>query len=257
MGQPPTSSIMQILDVCNGMSVEQDLPDGMRSDLLEFVRTALPLLDETHSIAQTGARQMPLISTQLERAASTTEEAAERILDLIDGVVKELSLTQGEVNASDGPSSFGDQLSDEHVETLHSLLADDHPEIWLQLLRHQEREEQKMHDLQQRIASAIKSFEHTRRTMNQIVESLQVQDVVRQQLTAVDSQIDRLRTRLDSLAEELEGLVADQSSSEDPDGEVEEEGLESGENFDANARLDFSGEAQLAIDDVINQFKQS
>ncbi|ARA94771.1 hypothetical protein AWN76_017500 [Rhodothermaceae bacterium RA] len=220
-------------------------------DVFTFLEEISPLMDEINASLRESTDKMPHARSQLESVTQATELATNEIMDLIDVLQ---AMTQ-EARA-DAEARLHDVEALRQADVRLQALLNDHlddPDEALQdaLDAHLSERQATYEALETHLHAQVDSFKRTRDSLNQILMSLQVQDITSQQIAAVNHLIENIRTRMYELTTRLN----DRLSFEDTDFALAE--VEAPSTFDPNARYDHSPDRQAQADDIIASFQTS
>ncbi len=217
-------------------------------ETLRFIEGIVPLIDEISDSLLDTTQKMPGATSQLSDVTRATELATNEILDIVGKGLKNCNQTLAAANTSREAIHAIQKVRQELRGKIRSEITGPGSgetqklldELWQQtdaldqvLLADFEIQIHEVNDLKKRL--------------NQIMMSLQVQDITSQQIASVTHVITTIRSKLFGLQERL-GLET---------GAQEEKKLDSGSTFDANARYDQnkSIDKQNEADALINQFQ--
>lgn len=211
-------------------------------ELFYFVNDIVPVLEDINESIYESANKMPRAASQLNKVTQATEIATTEILDNLDGVLSKLTAIGSHFKTATNDMMALDGLDEESMHLIKSTLNDEHPELISKLndLREQKRAHVKA--LRANAGGLEDSLEDIRNKANDIMISLQVQDITTQQIASVNHLIQSVQDRLANLIDRFKISGADLVSE-----------IKKAENhtFDPLASYDRSGEAQKTADQVI------
>lgn len=213
-------------------------------DTIQFVEDITVLLEEVNATIQTRTGHMGRATDQLKSVSEATEVATDEILDYTDEVLTKLNALEAGMTTSEEQFDEIAAADDQLLTLLREELGEEHEA----LLEEVERIEEKKRALRRHWSSQVdethEALSAIRKKINQITMSLQVQDITEQQLSSVNHLIETVRTRIDSLLEDLgSGKVADKDM---PSGTPS-----STATFNEGARYDHSSERQQRADETV------
>ncbi len=214
-------------------------------DTIQFVEDITVLLEEVNATIQTRTGHMRQATDRLRSVSEATEVATSEILDHTDEVLDKLDALTADIDRSE--SKFEEiAAADERLVTLlHDELGEEHEALLAEVEQIVERKRALRGTWATQLNDSREALSAIRTKMNQIVMSLQVQDITEQQLTSVNHLIETVRTRIDALLDDLgtgEAADADIPAREPPPTT----------SFDGDARYDRSPERQEQADEVVN-----
>ena len=213
-------------------------------EMIHFVQDITVLLEEVNTTIRTRSGHMERATEHLKSVSEATEVATSEILDHSDEVLKDLRGLEDRLSALE--DQFGDAAdADEEVLTLlRDELGDEHQELLDEVARIQDEKQALRNDWATQLQETRDALSPIRDRMNQIMMSLQVQDITEQQLSSVNHLIETVRDRIDALLDRLGTGEADrgEAPSADPGRTA---------TFNMNAEYDRSDDRQRMADDLM------
>ncbi len=213
-------------------------------ELFDFVQDITVLLEEVDTTIRTRSGHMERATEHLKSVSEATEVATSEILDHSDEVLKALQRIEDQLSTLE--EEFGDaaEADAEVLSLLRDELGDEHEELVDEVVRIQGKKQDLRDDWAAQLQDTRDALSPIRDRMNQIMMSLQVQDVTEQQLSSVNHLIETVRDRIDALLARLGTGQADRSEA--PSGEPSRTAA-----FNMNAEYDRSGDQQRMADNVM------
>ncbi len=213
-------------------------------DIIQFVEDITVLLEEVNTTIQNRSGHMKRATDQLKSVSEATEVATDEILDHTDEALSKLDVLKT------GMESSGEQFEEvaaadaQLLALLREELGEEHAELLEKVEEIQAEKRSLRKNWTDHVEESKEALSGIRRKMNQIMMSLQVQDITEQQLTSVNHLIETVRTRIDTLLQDLgTGEAADKDMpSEDPPRTA---------TFNENARYDPSDDRQKTADETM------
>lgn len=173
-------------------------------ELFQFVQEVIPILEEMTASIRESTSRIPDASSKLNDVTRATELATMEILDTLDILLVEL----GDVRA--GYRQIREELREmssldmRMARLIKKEIAQSHPAL-VDKLELMFREKRSLNTrLGERIAVLQTSLEKIHQNANNIMISLQVQDITTQQIAAVTHLIQSIENRLAALVESLD-----------------------------------------------------
>ena len=212
-------------------------------EIFFFLKEVAPLLEEINASMMDSALKMPHATSQLQSISDATKLATTEILDLIDVVLVKSSTYDGSLEQTLNDARAL-ELADEKLLALLRDRVGDRPEVIAEVEAMMEDRRAAQHTIEGSVHARRTVVEEICSQMNQIANSLQVQDIATQQIASVTHLLDSMRTRMSAL---LERLDAQQQSTAAATAAFN---VPSGPTFDAQARFNRSDDRQSAADDL-------
>ncbi len=212
-------------------------------EVFYFLKEISPLMDEINLSIRESTHKMPSATSQLQSVTQATELATTEILDLVDVVLGRLGQTRAQLEQNGQHLNALKKADLLTLELLRDELLDRNPALLEQLACIHEEKERVRNLIADNLNAKLRTFDEIREKMNQIMISLQVQDITSQQIAAVNHLIESIRGRMSKLMERL--------TSDELEDALPPAVMESGSVFDANASYDRSGQRQAYADDVM------
>ncbi len=168
-------------------------------DLFQFVQEVIPILEEMNTSIRESTSQIPHASSKLSDVTRATELATTEILDIIDFLLMELGGVRAEYRQMKEELGKMIQLDDSMARLIKKEISDSHPEL-MDKLKWMYREKRSLGTrLNKRVDGLERSLEKIHQNANNIMISLQVQDITAQQIAAVTHMIHSMENRLTTL----------------------------------------------------------
>jgi uncharacterized phage infection (PIP) family protein YhgE len=181
---------------------------------------------------------------QLKSISEATEVATDEILDYTDEVLSKLDVLKAGMEASRKQFEEVAAADEELLTLLRDELGEEHEELLEKVEKIEDKKRSLREDWTVQVEESKEALSGIRRKMNQIMMSLQVQDITEQQLSSVNHLIETVRSRIDALLEDLgSGEVADKDI---PSGTPSKTAT-----FNERARYDHSPERQEMADETV------
>ncbi|WP_118839904.1 hypothetical protein [Salinibacter ruber] len=213
-------------------------------ELFDFVQDITVLLEEVNTTIRTRSGHMERATEHLKSVSEATEVATSEILDHSDEVLKDLRSIEDQLSTLEEQFAEEAKADNQVLALLREELGEGHEELLDEVARIQGRKQDLRDEWAAQLQDTRDSLSPIRDRMNQIMMSLQVQDVTEQQLSSVNHLIETVRDRIDALLARLGTGQADRSEA--PSGEPSRTAA-----FNMNAEYDRSGEKQRVADDVV------
>ena len=216
-------------------------------ELFYFVNDIVPVLEDINESIYESANKMPRASSQLNKVTQATEIATTEILDNLDGVLSKLTAMGSHFKTASNDMMALDGLDEQGLNLIKSTLNGEHPELISKLNELREQKHAHIKALRANAGGLEDSLEDIRTKANDIMISLQVQDITTQQIASVNHLIQSVQDRLANLIDRFKISGADLVS--------EIKNVET-HPFDPLASYDRSGEAQKSADKVVSSINQ-
>ncbi len=242
------SVVMHKLDEMRSFFVIGQRSIPLIEDLLQFVGDISPLLNDISTSLSFSTSRMPSAATQLEKVTAATELATTEILNLVDRVSEHVSVASlAEQNARD----YREQLRERDARFLEALgEAADAPSVRDVLAQWKAEGETIVANWQDTSEQQKESLDNVRKDLNQIMMSLQVQDITAQQISSVNHLIESVRMRLSEISERV---ASDMGGAAAPQVDALQEIRDGQSQFDPMARFDPSGNHQDIADQLVQR----
>ncbi|CBH25744.1 putative phage infection (PIP) family protein YhgE [Salinibacter ruber] len=213
-------------------------------ELFDFVQDITVLLEEVNTTIRTRSGHMERATEHLKSVSEATEVATSEILDHSDEVLKDLRSIEDQLSTVEEQFAEEAEADNQVLALLREELGEGHEELLDEVARIQGRKQDLRDEWAAQLQDTRDSLSPIRDRMNQIMMSLQVQDVTEQQLSSVNHLIETVRDRIDALLARLGTGQADRSDA--PSGEPSRTAA-----FNMNAEYDRSGDQQRMADNVM------
>ncbi|MCS3862624.1 chromosome segregation ATPase [Salinibacter ruber] len=212
-------------------------------ELFDFVQDITVLLEEVDTTIRTRSGHMERATEHLKSVSEATEVATSEILDHSDEVLKDLRSIEDQLSTLEEQFAEEAKADNQVLALLREELGEGHEELLDEVARIQGRKQDLRDEWAAQLQDTRDSLSPIRDRMNQIMMSLQVQDVTEQQLSSVNHLIETVRDRIDALLARLGTGQADRREA--PSGEPSRTAT-----FNMNAEYDH--EKQRVADDVVS-----
>ncbi len=203
--------------------------------LIEFMREVVPLLDNINSSIEESTTQIPQATNQINSVTSATELATTEILNLVDH-------NSNCIREVDSKMKHQEQLQEFKLKLIREIKAEagDNPALLEKLNRLEDSLNRNSFSYFTEILGKIEE------NNNQIMLSLQVQDITTQQLAAVTHLIESVHSKLASLVSDIDKA--------DIEPNFDELKIEAPQNshFNPEARYTDTTDKQKEIDGLVN-----
>lgn len=214
-------------------------------ELFYFVHDIVPVLEEINSSIYESASKMPRASSQLDKVTQATELATTEILDNLDGVISRLDTIDSHFKTTADNLDAIDKIDSQIISTIKSTLNGNGNALVQEISDLYEQKQAHFKAVRLNAAGFGKSLGEIRAKSNDIMMSLQVQDITSQQIASVNHLIGSVQQRLSDLIDRFNISGA----------ELMDE-IEKGDHqhtFDPNASYDRSGKRQKSADEVVKE----
>lgn len=218
-------------------------------DLFSFLEEISPLIDEINLSLRDSTDKMPHARSQLESVTQATELATNEIIDLIDALQAMTQTTHADAEQRLQDIDELRQADARLDELLRRTLDENHASVLNTVKAHLQERQPTYEALEKHLHAQVDSLKQTRDSLNQILMSLQVQDITSQQIAAVNHLIENIRHRMDELTTRLGNSM----TFDDVDLQLDD--AETPSTFDPNARYDHSQDRQQNADAIVAGFQ--
>ncbi|MCL4540252.1 MAG: protein phosphatase CheZ [Bacteroidetes bacterium] len=213
-------------------------------ELFYFVHDIVPVLEEINASIYESASKMPRASSQLNKVTQATELATTEILDNLDGVISRLNTIDSHFQTATEDLAAIDKLDDSLLDVIKSSLDGSHQEALREISGLQERKRSHLKAVKLNATGLEQSLKEIRAKSNDIMISLQVQDITSQQIASVNHLIGSVQERLSNLIDRFKISGAELIN------EIERTDHRT---FDPNASYDRSDERQKSADVIVSK----
>jgi len=213
-------------------------------ELFDFVQDITVLLEEVNTTIRTRSGHMERATEHLKSVSEATEVATSEILDHSDEVLKDLRNIEDQLSTLEDRFAEEAEADNQVLNLLREELGEEHEELLDEVARIQGRKQDLRDEWAAELQDTRDSLSPIRDRMNQIMMSLQVQDVTEQQLSSVNHLIETVRDRIDALLARLGTGQADRTDA--PSAEPSRTAT-----FNMNAEYDRSGDQQRMADNMM------
>lgn len=240
------SVVMHKLDEMRSFFVIGQRSIPLLEDLLQFVGDISPLLNDISASLSFSTSRMPSAATQLEKVTAATELATTEILNLVDRVSEHVSVA---ALAEQSASDYREQLRERDARFLAALgEAADAPAVRHALASWKDEGDELVGKWEATAEEQKSSLDSVRSDLNQIMMSLQVQDITAQQIASVNHLIESIRMRLTEISERVASDM-----QEPTEAEAMQQMRDEQSRFDPMARFDPSGDHQNMADELVDR----
>ncbi len=217
-------------------------------ELFYFVNDIVPVLEDINESIYESANKMPRASSQLNKVTQATELATTEILDNLDGVLSKLNAIGSHFQTATNDMAAIGSLDEQELKMLKASLNGSHKELLDKLAEIHEQKDAHLRALKSNAGGLQDSLQDIRNKSNDIMISLQVQDITTQQIASVNHLIQSVQDRLANLIDRFKISGAELVS------EIQKV---DGHTFDPQATYDRSGDAQRDADKVISSIENT
>ncbi len=215
-------------------------------ELFYFVNDIVPVLEDINVSIYESANKMPRASSQLDKVTKATEIATTEILDNLDSVLSKLDGMGTHFRTATQDLVALEQLDDEAFKLIKMSIKDDQKELLGAITDLYDRKRTHLKALKANATGLEESLQDIRAKSNDIMISLQVQDITSQQIASVNHLIESVQDRLSNLIDRFKISGAD----------LEEIVKSENQTFDPLASYDRSGDGQRVADEVVQESKK-
>jgi len=213
-------------------------------ELFYFVHDIVPVLEEINVSIYESANKMPRASSQLNKVTEATEVATTEILDNLDGVLSKLNAIDSHFQAAtDNLEALG-KLDEKVLTLIRESLGESHTALVDEITGIFKLKQLHLKALVATAGGLENSIKDIRAKANDIMISLQVQDITSQQIASVNHLIESVQDRLASLIDRFKLSGAEL---------IDEIEKVEHRSFDPHATYDRSGAKQKSADDIIKE----
>jgi chromosome segregation ATPase len=241
---PQVQEFLEKLDEIRAVFVLGRRSFPFLEDTIQFVEDVTVLLEEVNATIQTRSGHMKRATDQLKSVSEATEVATDEILDYTDEVLTKLDVLKDGMKASQEQFEEMAAADEQLLALLREELGEEHDELLEEVEEIEAKKRAVREGWTAQVEESQEALSAIRRKMNQIMMSLQVQDITEQQLTSVNHLIETVRTRIDTLLDDLG--TGNVSKADMPSGEPSRTAT-----FNEKARYDTSDEQQQMADDTV------
>ncbi|MFZ1083272.1 MAG: chemotaxis protein CheZ [Candidatus Kryptoniota bacterium] len=213
-------------------------------ELFYFVHDIVPVLEEINTSIYESANKMPHASSQLTNVTKATELATTEILDNLDSVLSRLNAIDAHFKTAATDLAALDKLEKQSIKILRTSLNGERKDLFQTLLDLHQQKEAHLKAVVSNAGGLEQSLKDIRAKSNDIMISLQVQDITSQQIASVNHLIGSVQQRLSGLIDrfKLSGteLITEIKKAED-------------HAFNPDATYDRSGQKQKTADEIVGE----
>lgn len=213
-------------------------------ELFYFVHDIVPVLEEINASLYESASKMPHASSQLSKVTKATEVATTEILDNLDGVLSKLNAIDQHFDTASKDLTVLDKLERQSVKLLRATLKGQDKELLQTILNIHQQKQSHLKAIVSNAEELEKSLKDIRAKSNDIMISLQVQDITSQQIASVNHLIESVQYRLSSLIGKFKvsgnDLINDIKRSDNS-------------SFNPDAVYERSDERQKSADEIVKE----
>ncbi|HUI29097.1 MAG TPA: hypothetical protein VLX91_02680 [Candidatus Acidoferrales bacterium] len=211
-------------------------------ELFQFVNDIVPVLEEINLSIYESTSKMPRASSQLNKVRKATELATTEILDNLDRVLSRLNTIDSHFQTATGDLAAIDVLDKKTIEAVRNSISDSNKTLLQEIIDLHEKKQNHLKAVKSNAEGLERSLKEIRAKSNDIMFSLQVQDITAQQISSVNHLIESVQERLSGLIDKfkLSGseLVTEIKKTEN-------------HTFDPDATYDHSPKRQKTADEMI------
>ncbi len=211
-------------------------------ELFYFVHDIVPILEEVNLSIRETTSKMPHASSQLSKVTEATELATTEILDNLDHVLSRLNTIDTHFQTATDDLAAMDALDKKTVEMVRTAVDHRNKELLQEVVSLHEKKQAHLNAVRENADKLEKNLNDIRAKSNDIMFSLQVQDITAQQIASVNHLITSVQERLSGLIDrfKLSGseLVTDIKKVEN-------------HAFDPDANYDRSTARQKTADEIV------
>jgi len=211
-------------------------------ELFYFVHDIVPVLEEINLSICESASKMPRASSQLNKVTQATELATTEILDNLDRVLSRLNTIDSQFQAATNDLEALDVLDKKSVGAVRTATDHGNKELLQEIVGLHEQKQTHLKRIRENAEKLEKDLKDIRSKSNDIMISLQVQDITAQQIASVNHLIESVQERLSGLIDKFKLSGADL---------IEEIKKAENHSFDPDASYDHSTYKQKTADEVI------
>ena len=211
-------------------------------ELFYFVHDIIPVLEEINVSIYESANKMPRASSQLNKVTQATELATTEILDNLDTVLSKLNAIDLHFQTAAADLTALDKLDEKVYEITSISLNGSNDKLLRDISNLQEQKHEHIKALMSNATGLEQSLKEIRAKSNDIMISLQVQDITSQQIASVNHLIESVQERLSTLINRFK------ISDTELISEIEKAEHHS---FDPHASYDRSGKGQKTADKIM------
>jgi chemotaxis regulatin CheY-phosphate phosphatase CheZ len=212
-------------------------------ELFHFVHDIVPVLEEINLSIYESASKMPRASNQLNKVTQATELATTEILDNLDRVLSRLNTIDSHFKIATDDLEAMDVLDKKTVEVVRAAVDHSNNGLLQEIVAIHDKKQAHLNAVRENAEKLEKNLKDIRAKSNDIMISLQVQDITAQQIASVNHLIDSVQDRLSGLIDRFK------LSGTDLVSEIKK--VEN-QSFDPNASYDRSTHKQKTADDIMN-----
>ncbi|WP_103029100.1 hypothetical protein [Salinibacter altiplanensis] len=240
--RPQVQEFLDKLDELQAIFVLSRRVSPFLDQLFDFVQDITVLLEEVDTTIRTRSGHMERATEHLKSVSEATEVATSEILDHSDEVLKDLRSIGDQLSTLEDQFAKEAEADNQILALLRDELGDEHSELLNEVARIQGKKQDLRDEWTTDLEETRDALSPIRDRMNQIMMSLQVQDVTEQQLSSVNHLIETVRDRIDALLDRLGTGEADRGEA--PSGVPSRTAA-----FNMNAEYDHN--KQRVADDVV------
>jgi chemotaxis regulatin CheY-phosphate phosphatase CheZ len=205
-------------------------------ELFQFVREIGPMLNEINKSIAESSNKIPKASNQLNNVTKATEIATTEILDTLDGIAFKLGELKTLVSMSKSDYEKQRRLLSRINKKLINREYDKVMPLWTKFYN--------SFPGLNNYETILSKLDSVKEGTNNIMISLQVQDITAQQIAAVNHLMESVQEKMVSLLSKLGNVKGSDGGSTDAD---ESQAYSA---FNSEATYDRSGERQKVVDEM-------
>ncbi len=211
-------------------------------ELFHFVHDIVPAMEDINLSIRESASKMPHVSSQLNKVNKATELAANEILDNLDRVLSRLNAIETHFQVTRRYLAAMDAIDIKTVEAVGAATNGSNEALDHEIVSLHEQKRSYLNSVRSNMEKLNRNLKDIRTKSNDIMISLQVQDITSQQIAYVNHLIESVQERLSMLLDRFEvsgvGLLTEIEKVEN-------------HSFDPHATYDHSSSRQKTADDII------
>ncbi len=212
-------------------------------ELFYFVHDIVPVLEEINVSIFESANKIPHASSQLSKVTQATELATTEILDNLDHVLSRLNTIDSNFENATSNLEAIDMLDRKTLDAVRSATNGSNKALLQEITQLHDQKQIHLKSVRGHAEKLDRDLKEIRAKSNDIMISLQVQDITAQQIASVNHLIESVQERLSGLIDRFKLSGAELVN------EIEKKG---NHTFDPHATYDRSSGKQKTADDIMN-----
>ncbi len=211
-------------------------------ELFHFVQDIVPAMEDINLSIRESASKMPHVSSQLNKVNKATELAANEILDNLDRMLSQLNSIDTHFQSATKDLAAMDALDIRVLEVVCAATNGSNEALDHEIVSLHEQKRSYLNSVRSNMEKLNRNLKDIRTKSNDIMISLQVQDITSQQIAYVNHLIESVQERLSTLLSRFEGSGV---------GLLTEIETIENHSFDPHATYDHSSSRQKTADDIM------